>query len=172
MESKQSKKKYWVLGIGIILFLFTLVNTNELQTAVAEDNQQTGEKESSITHDQIVSLTDEFMEILVQDVDENYKVINYDTKDELLHAFEQVTTRETAKPYVDYFYTQEADGLYILPTETPPWFIEGNAYDMIQLDKSQVKVVQENQTVFYDEYEIEIEFTFEQEWKITTINIS
>ncbi|UJL45128.1 hypothetical protein KFZ58_11950 [Virgibacillus sp. NKC19-16] len=168
MERKHFKNKYWILGTGIILFLFTLVNTNDLQIVEAEEDQQ---KEEHITHEEVISLTGEFMDILVQEADENYKVVNYDTKDELLNAFEQVTTRETAKIYVDYFYREEADGLYILPTETPPWFMEENEYDMVQLDNKQVKVVQENQSFFYDEYEIEIEFSFEKEWKITNISI-
>ncbi|MBY7143931.1 hypothetical protein KFZ56_12915 [Virgibacillus sp. NKC19-3] len=169
MGSKRFKKKHWILGLGIILLLFTLINTNDLKIVGAEEDQQ---KEEHIPHEAVISLTDAFMEMLVQDVDENYKVVNYDTKEELLQAFEDVTTRETAKPYVDYFYREEADGLYILPTETPPWFMEENAYDMIQLNETQVKLIQENQSFFYDEYEIEIEFTFENKWKITNISIS
>ncbi|WP_373893128.1 hypothetical protein ACUL41_06940 [Virgibacillus natechei] len=160
--------KYWIFGLGIILLLFTLVNTNDIQIVGAEEDQQ---KEEHITHEEVISLTNNFMDILVQDTDENYKVVNYDTKDELLNAFEQITTRETAKVYVDYFYKEGSDGLYILPTETPPWFMEENEYDMVQLDNKQVKVVQENQSFFYDEYEIEMEFTFDKEWKITNISI-
>lgn len=170
-----AKKLTLVFSSGIILLLIVLFNTNVMQTTLANDNAETEQHDEDveeITHEQIVSLTDQFMNMLVQDVDDHYKVTNYATIDELLHDFEQIATRETVEPYVDYYYNEESDGLYILPTETPPWFVEENAYDVLQLDETQVKVIQENQTVFYDDYTIEIAFTFDKEWKITNISIN
>lgn len=132
-------------------------------------NEQDSSKNVTATHEEIVKLTDQFMEILVQDINENYKVIAYQSKEELLEAFEEVTTKEVAKVYVDFYYEEKDDGLYIIPTETPPWFMEENPYDMVQLNNEQIKISQTNETVFYDAYSIEIELSFDEKWKITKI---
>lgn len=109
------------------------------------------------------------MEILIQKADDNYKVKKYQTKTDLLHAFEEVTTNDVAQPYVDFYYEEKNDGLYILPTEIPAWFVEENAYDIIQMEGNKVKVIQENNSPLHGTYHIEIEFTFQKEWKITDI---
>ncbi|GAB3047437.1 hypothetical protein [Virgibacillus ainsalahensis] len=186
MKNRHHKNLIIFLSIGIIytLLITSTLTTSGLQLAGAKGHQQMetmskdkilqtehNEETNEITHDKIISLTDQFMEILLQDIDENYKVENYDTMDELLNAFDQVAARETAEPYVHFYYTEESDGLYILPTETPPWFTKDNPYNVIQLDNNKAKVVQDNHSVFYDNYTIEIEFTFDTQWKITNINL-
>ncbi|WP_245843975.1 hypothetical protein [Oceanobacillus rekensis] len=178
---KHLVKVKWIIPIGLIA-LFVLIGnlTINKETAFASDHLQIetsssikevvnvqGEKE--LTHEEIVALTNRFMEILVQDIDSNYKVIQFDTKEELLNEFEKVTTKETAIQLVDFYYTEKVDGLYLLPTETPPWFLEENDYDMISMDASTVKVVQDNYTELDGDYQLELDFTYETDWKITNI---
>ncbi len=170
-----------IISCTIILPLFFLIQTTEVQTAsVAEySNNHENSKvsavkkespEKQLSHDQIVSLTNQFMQTLVQDIDSNNKVVNYNTKNELLEEFEKVTTKNVAAEYVDYYYQNKSSGLYIKPTETPPWFNEKNDYDMIQKEDNVVKVVQENKSDLYGPYTVEIEFTYNDKWKITDIN--
>ncbi|OZU88535.1 hypothetical protein CIL03_09530 [Virgibacillus indicus] len=145
-------------------------NHQKIQKELSEEISAEQESKANITHKEITALTEQFMDILVQEIDEDYKAVNVDTKKELMNQFEQVTTKETAEPYVDFYYKEKADGLYILPTETPAWFDADNGYDVVQLKENKVKVVQKNQDEMFGEYTIELEFTYDNKWKITGIS--
>ncbi|MBP1950325.1 hypothetical protein [Virgibacillus litoralis] len=172
----------WVISCTIILPLFFMIQTTEVQTAstVEYNNNHENSKvsaqtlkkenfEKKLSHERIVSLTNQFMKILVQDVDSNNKVVNFDTKNELLKEFEKVTTNNVAAEYVDYYYKSQPSGLYIIPTETPPWFNKKNDYDMIQKESNVIEVVQENKSDLNGSYMVKIEFTYNDGWKITGI---
>lgn len=174
-------KMKWITPIAIIALLVLMSNlTINTENAFASDHQQNEtfssikekvniQEEKELSHEEVIALTNGFMDILVQDIDSNYKVNHFDTKEELLTEFEKVTTKETARQLVDFYYMEKADGLYLLPTETPPWFLEENDYDMISKDASTVKVVQDNYTELDGNYQLELEFTFDTDWKITNI---
>ncbi|WP_067725649.1 hypothetical protein [Oceanobacillus damuensis] len=179
--TKQAKKGLkWIITSGIVA-MFVLIGTvidrelvlakdhQQIELSTIKENKEVIADNAELQHDDVIHLTSTFMDILVQDVDEKYKVKSFDTKEELLDEFEKVTARTTAQEYVDFYYMEEADGMYILPTETPPWFLEENDYDMIKVDDSTVKVVQENYTDLYGDYVLELEFTFDGDWKITEI---
>ncbi|SDQ29669.1 hypothetical protein [Virgibacillus salinus] len=172
----------WIISCAIILPLFFMIQTTEVQTASTVEysnnhenskvSAQTLKKETpekQLSHDRIVSLTNQFMKTLVQDIDSNNKVVNFDRKKELLEEFEKVTTKNVASEYVDYYYRSKPSGLYIVPTETPPWFNEKNDYDMIEKESNVVKVVQENKSDLDGAYTVKIEFTYNDKWKITDI---
>ncbi|MBR3121041.1 hypothetical protein [Oceanobacillus profundus] len=180
MRKKRHSVLKWSLTIAILTCIIMFGNPIEVEHVNAENQQKMisyqmkekpiAQQEPTLTHENVVSLTNTFMDILVQDVDNDYRVIGFQTKDELLGAFEQVTTKEVAQDYVEFYYLEESDGMYILPTETPPWFIEENDYDMIPVDASTVKVIQENTTELYGDYKVEFEFTYDNGWKITDVN--
>lgn len=154
------------ISIGITLILPTVSTTINNQ-AVQLSLQDTT---LAIKHDDIVQLTDLFMHTLVQETDKNYRVLEYPDKESIVDAFKHITTEDVVKAYVDYYFFEENGALYLVPTETPPWFDKQNGYDVVQLDKSTFLVKQDNQSELYGEYGIELEFTFlDQEWKITKI---
>jgi hypothetical protein len=156
------------IGIGIGYLLPIEKPINSTYTVQHMTNEQ--ENAHSITHIEIVNLVDGFMEILIQQTDHNNKVKKYNNKDSLLKDFGNIAKDEVVQPYLDYYYKEENDGLYITPTETPPWFDEQNEYDVVQLSQDKILVKQNNQSELYGEYGIDIEMTFvNQEWKITKI---
>lgn len=141
------------------------------------DHKELSEEEQretvSVSHKEITGLMEQFMNQIVQEIDEDYKVVHYQTKDELLDTFEKISTREVAITYVDFYFTEKDDGLYLLPTETPPWFIPENDYDVIQLNWNKVMVEQYNQLDLYGDYTIQVELTYiDGAWKITNITHS
>ncbi|MBP2076429.1 hypothetical protein [Oceanobacillus polygoni] len=180
MKKKQHGALRWIVTVAILASIIMISNTIDVEHVNADNQQKVitsqmkenpvRQHESALTHEDVVALTNTFMDILVQDVDNDYKVIQFQRKAELLHAFEQVATKDVAKDFVDFYYMEESDGMYILPTETPPWFIEENDYDMITIDASTVKVMQENTTDLYGDYKVEFEFTYDNGWRITDIN--
>lgn len=171
--------KWLTLGIIGIFTLFSIIadqqfvfaNEHQSGNSTKLSKEHSTEKDliPELSHEEITGLTDRFMDTLVQETNENYKVIPFDTKAELLNEFEKITTKEMAQPFVDYYYTEKPGGLYILPTETPPWFIEENDYDMIKVNDSTVKVIQDNYTELDGNYTLELEFTYKTDWKITNI---
>ncbi|WP_068672740.1 hypothetical protein [Oceanobacillus sp. Castelsardo] len=165
-----------VLIAGIIILLLSITNESILPVAAKEQQLATLSTEiedervnKQLTHEDIVFITNEFMNILVQPTNVKEKVIGVNTKEELLKEFERITTREVAMPYVDFYYEEEDDGLYIVPTETPPWFIAENEYRMEQLNEKKVILTQKNQVDLYGDYMIEIELTYDGDWKISSI---
>lgn len=137
---------------------------------IVDQDKKTEHVSNKISRDEIAELTTKFMDILVQDIDENtYKVLNYDSKEELLKAFKSITIDDVANLFIDTYYEEDEKGLYIIPTSTPPWFESDNEYDMVQVDKDTIKVSQYNESDFYGAYEIELEFTFDKSWKITRV---
>jgi hypothetical protein len=167
------KKIKWMINFGVLLSLFLFsfqAAAVEYQVPINEEKQEV----TTITDEEIIQLTDEFMKLLVQEIDDNYRVIHFNTKEELQLAFDQIASKDVTSEYIDFYYEEKAHGLYIVPTETPPWFIQRNEYNVIQLNHHQVKVVQENQTDLYGSYKISYEFSFEVHdgWKITKITIT
>ncbi|WP_153465244.1 hypothetical protein [Sediminibacillus terrae] len=124
-------------------------------------------KESTPTHEELVSVTETFIDLLVQETDDNYRVTNYHSIDEITDAFTKVATPSAAKKYIDYYYEEKGDGLYLLPAETPPWFQSESEYEMIESGDGTVKVIQDNQTDLHGSYTLELELTYDDSWKIT-----
>ncbi|MDY0405274.1 hypothetical protein P5G51_007525 [Virgibacillus sp. 179-BFC.A HS] len=133
----------------------------------ASDKKQTG----SLTANEIIRATDRFMNILVQKSDENYRVIGLQSKQALLNKFSDVATAEAARTFVDFFYTEKNDGLYIKPTETPPWFNKGNPYEMEQISPTHYLVKQKNKSSLHGNYSITLDFKrLQDNWKITGVS--
>lgn len=147
------------------------VSGHEQPINMAGKVQITQEEQKELTHDEIVSLTDTFMELLVQEIDDHYRVEKFDTKEELLKAFTPYIKKEAVQPYIDFYYEEKEDGLYILPTETPPWFENKTEYDKETLDNGNVQVTQQNENALYGKYTIIIEFEYiDGTWKIANIS--
>ncbi|MRH44789.1 hypothetical protein GH741_19245 [Aquibacillus halophilus] len=135
------------------------------QEVISNNKEDQGNVE--LTHEEIIELTDQFMRLLVQETDKNYKVKNYQTKDALIKDFESIVEKTVAVKYIDFYYQQKEDGLYILPTETPPWFQKKSEYEMMYLDENKMKIIQTNESDLYGKYTIELVLTFDERWRIS-----
>jgi hypothetical protein len=73
---------------------------------MGEQQEETeGEQDTKITainHEQIVNLTDQFMHLILQDIDENYQVINYQSKNELLMCLRKLQ-QERPQNHIEIF---------------------------------------------------------------------
>lgn len=144
----------------------------ESATTVLEDKQTSTENSKEkmpLDKALIEKRTDQFMDQLVQEVNGNYKVKKYNSKQALLDDFKPFAKQKAAEKYVDYFYQEKQSGLYILPTETPPWFVNGQAYDTIDIDENHKQVIQTNTNDIYGEYTIVITFEYDGQWLIKEI---
>ncbi|SEO72350.1 hypothetical protein SAMN04488134_111117 [Amphibacillus marinus] len=123
-----------------------------------------------LTEAVIIEKTDLFIETLVQEINEDYSVINYSSKEQLYELFDGIATRESVKPYLDFYYQELDDSIYILPTELPPWFVVGVPYEVTESANGTFVVFQETVTDLHGPYKIEIEFAYNDNWEIIRIN--
>lgn|SRR5699024_10668693 len=162
------KKRIFLSSIiGIVLLVATsqaIYSSSDILVFANEGNQI-----EELTHEQIVHMTDEFIHLFMLDTEENGLVRGFHSKKELYEEIEKVALREAAIEYVDFFYTEKEEGLYLLPTELPPWFIKENNYDRIRTEEDTIRIKQQNTTDLYGEYTIEIIFTHDTKWKISEI---
>ncbi|WP_058306879.1 hypothetical protein [Gracilibacillus massiliensis] len=144
--------------------------SNELKSLKMDDIKQMTQKEANLSHEQIVTLTDKFMELLVQDIDDHYKVEQFDTKQELIKVFDPYVKQEVVQPYIDFYYKEKEDGLYIVPTETPAWFVKDAEYEKEQKD-GKITVTQTNENALHGKYTIVLTFEkIDETWKIVNIS--
>lgn len=131
-------------------------------TAEAEERQPNKEE--------VIRVMNGLEAALKQDADDSYKLENYATEQELTEAFEAYVTPELAAAYVDYYFRTEADGVYVIPTHTEPWFQEENEYDMINISKHTVQLIQENENDMAGSYTLVVEMVLQNGWKIQDIS--
>jgi hypothetical protein len=118
----------------------------------------------------VILLTKRFMNQLVQEVDHEYHVINFHTKAALIESFSAIASTTIAKKFVDTFYYEKEDKLYIIPTETPPWFMEENIYQTEIKNQKHYVIKQANTTDLYGDYTIIIDFMYENgRWRIENV---
>ncbi|MEN1970295.1 hypothetical protein WMZ97_19760 [Lentibacillus sp. N15] len=170
-----------VYALILMLPLLFVLEASEPGTASAEDadhqsiqteiNTENGQS-TELTKDMVKEKTRQFMEILVQDIDQNNKVKHVTSKKELIQSFNNIASYEIAKTFVDTYYEERDDGLYVIPTETPAWVDENNNLHMVQLEDNQVKAVQHNHSDLHGWYTIEVEFTYDSDWIITGVSYS
>ncbi|GAA0293468.1 hypothetical protein GGQ92_000015 [Gracilibacillus halotolerans] len=154
---------------------FNLGNNQEhipalIENTPTEDLSEQDEKTEKLTEGKIVELTEGFMDTLVAETDKDYRLIEYDTIEELEKAFQKYTQPGVADPYISFYYEEKDGALYIVPTETPPWFVKENDYTLKELSNDKYLLTQTNTIELYGTYTIQIEFELnEGEWKISQI---
>ncbi|QHS23096.1 hypothetical protein GWK91_09105 [Virgibacillus sp. MSP4-1] len=124
--------------------------------------QEKKEEADDLTHEQIKGLTEKFMDILVQETNQEYRVLSYNSKEQLVQELKSIASLSLAKKYVDLYYKERNQQLYIIPTETPPWFLPEEPYD-IQTENGQATIVQANSSELYGNYKIRIEFKYKEQ---------
>ncbi|GEN88667.1 hypothetical protein MKY30_22830 [Oceanobacillus sp. FSL W8-0428] len=142
----------------------TVQGENQIDIPAAEAEETQPDKE------EIIRVMNGLLDTLKQDADDSYKLKDYATEQELTEAFEAYLTTELAEQFVDYYFRVEADGVYVFPTETMPWFQEENEYDMINTSNHSVRLVQENENDMVGSYTLVVEMTLQNGWKIQDIS--
>lgn len=128
-----------------------------------------GPESIHLTEEELFEKTEAFIQIMVQDLDQNYMVKGISSKKALIEQYSDVVTEEALKPYIDYYFEEHEGGLYVLPTELPPWFMPDRPYEKTQLDNGNIVIEQENELEMYGRYRIKIELSYQDGWKIVGI---
>ncbi|MBB6453396.1 hypothetical protein HNQ94_001845 [Salirhabdus euzebyi] len=173
--------KHFIIGLTIFYLTSfpTQANSNLNQPIIHENkininsiHSITNEGQPSLTEETIVAITDKFMDHLVQEVDNNYQVVNYRSKEELANSFSSFSSLSLAKKIVDLYYKEHDNKLYIIPTETPPWFVHDQPYTKTEISKNHIEIVQTNSSDLYGNYKIKMQFKYidDKGWTIEDVN--
>ncbi|QDP40931.1 hypothetical protein [Radiobacillus deserti] len=141
-------------------------DTESGRSSLTWSNPNESSDEQTWNEEELVRITDAFMDKLVQDIDHNNKVRNMETKEELIAEFSSIATEEVAKKYIEVYYIEKEDGLYVNPTETPPWFNKNNSYKEWKKEDT-ILIQQTNRSDLYGSYKVEFEFENDDGWKLT-----
>ncbi|MET3683614.1 hypothetical protein ABID56_001723 [Alkalibacillus flavidus] len=111
----------------------------------------------SIEATDIANVMNQFMDQLVQDTNDDYEVKQYDSLKALKDSFSDIAAPKVVNQFVDHYYAERDGKLYINPTETPPWFVEGESFEQTTTDEGHVVIEQTNTTELDGQYTIVIE---------------
>lgn len=150
---------------------YSSMQSTEKSIVMKEDTVQLGQvaERHQLTEDAMIDKLEAFINIFLQDIDLEYKVKGISTKEDLIEQYTDIISKEALQPYVDFYFEEDDNGLYIVPTELPPWFVSENPYEMTQLDNGNIIVEQENDIELYGKYQVRIEFSAQENWRIVRI---
>ncbi|WP_347549193.1 hypothetical protein ABFG93_17000 [Pseudalkalibacillus hwajinpoensis] len=139
--------------------LFSIENKAEAKTIAVEKLE-------------VEKLSDEFINRIVQDTDDQYQVKNFSSEEEINNHLREVASEDLAKKITTSYFEERDGALYIVPTELFPWMNSDNPYELTQLNEYEYQLVQSNQSDLYGSYTIEIKFLYEDNhWIIKNFTI-
>ncbi len=112
------------------------------------------EEMNDLTDELIKDITTQFMDRLVQDVDNQYRVLNYKTIAQFKSSLTSFASDKVIDQFVDFYYYEKDGQLYIVPTSTPPWFDKANDYEVKRVEDNIFEVKQRNESEFHGDYTI------------------
>ncbi len=138
-----------------------------------DNNDQTEKEDESDSSPPLEYILDEFQQRLIQDIDEDYRVLDFDTKQELIEYISEISDPSIAEEYVDEFYEMKDGGLYIIPRDGPMLIDTGKDYTVNRVSQSEYQIVQTGENELWGNYTIEttVEKTGDK-WRITSIDTS
>jgi hypothetical protein len=142
------------------------------QPVNAEENKAGEKKIPEFNEDLAKKNASLFIEALKQETDENYKVLNYSTKDELITYLTNYVSENIAAYYTDGLFEEKESSLYIIPTELPPWLEEEEPVNIKQLSDTSYRVYQKNSSDLYGIYKITLGYEYiDGKWIITFASV-
>jgi hypothetical protein len=172
-ETIQSVEMSVVSGKTFAKERLVVLSTNRFTNndSDVENSVESKEEHQSETGPNAEKLAGLFIQQLKQPVDDNYKVLHHQTKNDLIDHLSQYASRDIAQYYVDGLFEEKDGELYIIPTELPPWLIDDKSYELKQVDRQTYRLTQENNSDLYGSYKIEMIFKKEQNWIIDQVEV-
>lgn len=119
----------------------------------------------------VQDILDGFEKRLIQETDEDYKVKDFTTRQQLIEHISQVAVTTLAEEYVDRFYEIKDGELYIIPRDGPMLIDTGEDYQLEKINPLKYRVVQSGENELWGEYTVEtIVEEINGKWLISQIN--
>lgn len=90
----------------------------------------------------LIQYKDTFMNI-VEKTDENGKVTDYDSKEELISHFTTIMSMDLAEWFAETYFREENDQLFLKAMDAPTWFVNDKPYTLEKINEQEYNVIQE-----------------------------
>lgn len=146
---------------------------NERNNSKKENNNSSDNNE--FTENNALSVYQDFLNrIYITYNTDSDKVYNYNTKAELVDYISEVADRSLAQGYVDYYYSEQDDGLYMDAQEKTEEIDFSIPYKFNQIDYSNYELIQEANNEFDEpgRYRLTVSFSYKNnQWIISNENV-
>lgn len=164
--------KYVIEDVHIASQVSEHQQASERQRVINTEGTLDTQTPPSFTEEGLIYLTTVYLGLIKQPIDEDYHLTEVASMDELYALFDEVATANVSEPHLDYYFTETETGIYLRPTELPPWFDRNQPYDIIHVSDQEVVVRQMVENIdLYGPYTIELQFSYDKSWKITDVEI-
>ncbi|TKD69156.1 hypothetical protein [Pseudalkalibacillus hwajinpoensis] len=145
-------------------------NHSEMMLSSIENKAEA--KTIAVAKPDVEMLSNELINRIMQDSDENFQVENFNTKEEINEHLQEVASEDLATNIADTYYEEREGSLYLIPTELFPWMDNEEPYELNQVNTFEYQLVQTNESDLYGTYTIEINFLYEENhWIIKNFTI-
>ncbi|WP_026676666.1 hypothetical protein [Fictibacillus gelatini] len=166
---------------SILAFLVTFSATPNTQVPVEKTEKvsmvpvatkDVATKENVKPKPNVELLAREFIKKLNPKSNSHYKVLGVSSKKELINQLQKVASRSVAKKYVDLLFEEKNDGLYVIPTDLPPWFNPEENYHLKKTSNTSYHLIQHNSNELDGIYTIKMDFLWNNgRWIISSVSI-
>ncbi|WP_349407403.1 D-alanyl-D-alanine carboxypeptidase family protein [Pseudalkalibacillus sp. SCS-8] len=175
-----------VLSVLLFSMLIVLGGCNQEQAGTDEQknqdevkNEERKEKEDHQYQESkpdgspdVAMLEADLRDKLIQETNENDNVERFDTKDALSVYLEDILVKSLADTYVERFYKENGQGLFLQQKESLVWLDTNESYQTENLSERKYKIVQSSENELLGEYELTITYIYDNEtWKIQERNL-
>ncbi|WP_102347700.1 hypothetical protein [Bacillus sp. Marseille-P3661] len=140
-----------------ILLCFTLVSltactNNEPETKTTAQNKQIQAEVNKETvppefnKQTALNLMNEYsslMNSLLKDARDDLKITSYQSKEEITIHLNEIMSKNLASTMTDSFFTEKAEGLYVIPRDAPTFLNESQPFDIEKVTDTHYKIIQE-----------------------------
>ncbi|MET3696809.1 hypothetical protein SAMN05877753_101616 [Bacillus oleivorans] len=103
--------------------------------------------------------------------DEQYKVQEFQSKEEIVAEAEKFLTREFAQEVADLRYEDKEDGVYIIPMDGPVTLDETKDYNLEKVSGTEYRLTQEQTSDLHGNVQLEVIFVKQADhWVIQDVN--
>ena len=173
-------KKYITLTMIVSMLAVTSGCGNELSKVASNHSEimlnslenKAEAKSFSVEKPNVEKLSSELINRIVQDTDDQYRVKDFNTEEDIEQHLREVTSSDLAANITDVYYEERDGGLYLVPTELFPWVNTDQPYELKQMNDFEYQLIQSNESDLYGSYTIEINFLYENNhWIIKNFTI-
>lgn len=123
---------------------------------------------SELSKEEALELENEYIDrVFPKTGDDSQKLVEYDTKEELIDYISEIANPHMAKQIVDNYYNKKEDGLYIIAKDAPTKIYPEKPYELDKIDDEKYNLVQSAEDNLRGKYKFTVEIVRkEDKWII------
>lgn len=122
-------------------------NDHESSSDSSEDSQT-----MSLSEEEAAEIIDHFQTRLFVNVDDELKVVDFNSKTEIVEYIAEYASVQLVNEFVDQYYIEEDGHLYIIPQGSPPFLNVHEPFTFEKQDEQSYLIIQENETELHGSY--------------------